>query len=111
MWLVRHIRLLMWATFLVLVKVVIFEPQYKPTTEDQAAKRALRIGQTKELEVLRFTCAGRDEIKIEEKILQKAKLRAYFTEAAFNAKFSTTSINWTYDGLMNDWFVFEDFVD
>lgn len=72
-------------------KVVIFEPQYNPSTEDQAAKRAVRIEQTKEVSVYRFTCAGENGVEIEKKILQKAELRAYFTEAAFDSNFSTTS--------------------
>lgn len=65
-------------------RIVVFEPQYKSSSEKQAANRFFRIAQTTEVSVQRFTCAGAEGVEIENKILQKAELREYFTEAAFD---------------------------
>ena len=67
-------------------KIVIIEPQHKPSTEQQAAKRALRIGQKLKVIVRRFCCSDSEGVDIEDTILAKGEFRVFFTQAAFEAE-------------------------
>lgn len=45
-------------------RVVIFDPDWNPSTDMQARERAWRVGQTKEVTIYRFLTSGTIEEKI-----------------------------------------------
>jgi SNF2 family DNA or RNA helicase len=51
-----------------------FDRWWNPAVEDQATDRAFRIGQTKNVQVHKFICAGTLEEQIDELIEQKKRL-------------------------------------
>ena len=57
--------------------VVLCEPQYKPSTEEQAISRAYRMGQTRNVIVYRLLC----ENTIEERMLERLNLKVATFEA------------------------------
>ena len=50
-----------------------FDRWWNPAVEDQATDRAFRIGQTRNVQVHKFVCAGTLEEKIDEMIEQQAR--------------------------------------
>jgi SNF2 family DNA or RNA helicase len=52
-------------------RVVHFDRWWNPAVEDQATDRAFRIGQTKNVQVHKFICAGTLEERIDEMIERK----------------------------------------
>ena len=52
-------------------RVVHFDRWWNPAVENQATDRAFRIGQTKNVQVHKFLCAGTLEEKIDEMIERK----------------------------------------
>ena len=48
-----------------------FDRWWNPAVEDQATDRAFRIGQTKNVQVHKFVCAGTVEEKIDDMIERK----------------------------------------
>jgi len=55
-------------------RVVHFDRWWNPAVENQATDRAFRIGQTKNVQVHKFLCAGTLEEKIDEMIERKKKI-------------------------------------
>ena len=53
-----------------------YDRWWNPAVEDQATDRAFRIGQTKDVQVHKFLCAGTLEEKIDEMITRKKELAA-----------------------------------
>ena len=51
-----------------------FDRWWNPAVEDQATDRAFRIGQTRQVQVHKFLCAGTVEEKIDEMIERKKEL-------------------------------------
>lgn len=61
--------------------VFIVDPWWNPAVEDQAIERVHRIGQTKEVNVLRFVCKG----TVEERMLQvQEKKRLLIQKVIYN---------------------------
>ncbi len=56
-------------------RVVIFDPDWNPSTDMQARERALRIGQKKQVTVYRLVTAG----TIEEKVLHRQIFKTFLT--------------------------------
>ena len=54
--------------------VIHFRPMVDPAVENQATDRAFRIGQTRNVEVHKFICAGTLEDKIDEMIERKKEI-------------------------------------
>ena len=54
--------------------VVLYDRWWNPAVENQATDRAFRIGQTKNVEVHKFICAGTLEEKIDEIIERKVQV-------------------------------------
>jgi len=54
--------------------VIHFDRWWNPAVENQATDRAFRIGQTKNVQVHKFLCAGTLEEKIDEMIEEKKAL-------------------------------------
>ncbi len=73
--------------------VVICEPQYKPSTEEQAISRAYRMGQTRNVIVYRLLC----ENTIEERMLDRLKYKS----ATFDA-YADESISGKKDTYLDD---------
>jgi SNF2 family DNA or RNA helicase len=53
-----------------------FDRWWNPAVEDQATDRAFRIGQTRNVQVHKFVCAGTLEEKIDEMIARKQEVAA-----------------------------------
>ena len=61
--------------------VFIIDPWWNPAVEDQAIERVHRIGQTKEVNVMRFVCKG----TVEERMLQvQEKKRVLIQKVIYN---------------------------
>ena len=56
-------------------RVIIFDPDWNPSTDHQARERAWRIGQEKEVSVFRLVTSG----TVEEKIYQRQIFKQYLT--------------------------------
>ena len=56
-------------------RVIIFDPDWNPSTDTQARERAWRIGQKKNVTIYRLLCAG----TIEEKIYHRQIFKQYLT--------------------------------
>jgi len=56
-------------------RVLIYDPDWNPSTDTQARERAWRIGQTREVTVYRLLCSG----TIEEKIYHRQIFKQYLT--------------------------------
>lgn len=79
-------------------RVVIFDPDWNPSTDIQARERAWRIGQTREVVIYRLMTAGTIEEKIyhrqifkqflTNKILQDPRQRRFFTSGHLHDLFS-----------------------
>ena len=54
--------------------VIHFDRWWNPAVENQATDRAFRIGQTRNVEVHKFVCAGTLEEKIDEMIERKKEI-------------------------------------
>lgn len=66
--------------------VVITEPQFKPSVENQAISRAYRMGQTRNVLVYRLLCEHTVDEKIREKLLTKQKEFNAFADESVAAK-------------------------
>ena len=55
-------------------RVVHFDRWWNPAVENQATDRAFRIGQTKNVQVHKFICAGTLEERIDEMIERKKEI-------------------------------------
>lgn len=66
--------------------VVICEPQFKPSTENQAISRAYRMGQTKDVLVYRLLCENTVDEKITEVLDQKQEIFDAFADESIAAK-------------------------
>jgi SNF2 family DNA or RNA helicase len=53
-----------------------FDRWWNPAVENQATDRAFRLGQTKNVQVHKFVCAGTFEEKIDQMIEQKKEIAA-----------------------------------
>jgi hypothetical protein len=60
-------------------RIIILDPHWNPTLDTQACFRVYRIGQLKEVTILRLICRDGDEFPIEERIYRRA---AHKTSAA-----------------------------
>jgi DNA excision repair protein ERCC-6 len=79
-------------------RVIIFDPDWNPSTDLQARERAYRIGQTSDVHIFRFICAGAIEEKIyhrqifkqilTNRILQNPKLSRFFKPADIHDLFT-----------------------
>ena len=71
-----------------------FDRWWNPAVENQATDRAFRIGQTKNVQVHKFVCAGTLEEKIDEMIERKKELagRVVGTGEAWLTKLSNTEL-------------------
>eukprot|EP00667_Euglena_gracilis_P000588 EG_transcript_588 len=61
-------------------RVVIYDPDWNPTTDLQARERAWRIGQKQDVAVYRLMCSG----TIEEKIYHRQIFKQFLTEKVLN---------------------------
>jgi hypothetical protein len=64
-------------------RVIVFDPSWNPSQDNQAVDRAYRIGQTREVHVFRLFLAGSIEEKMYEKQVHKSGLeKTIFTEGS-----------------------------
>jgi SNF2 family DNA or RNA helicase len=74
--------------------VIHFDRWWNPAVENQATDRAYRIGQTRNVQVHKFICAGTLEEKIDEMIEQKKEIseKVIGTGEAWLTEFSTAKL-------------------
>ncbi len=75
-------------------RVVHFDRWWNPAVENQATDRAFRIGQTKNVQVHKFLCAGTLEEKIDEMIERKKGIaeKVIGTGEGWLTEFSTAEL-------------------
>ena len=61
-------------------RVLIFDPDWNPATDEQAQDRAYRIGQTRDVNVFRLICRG----TIEEKVYHRQIFKQMLTNKVLN---------------------------
>ena len=71
-----------------------FDRWWNPAVENQATDRAFRIGQTKDVQVHKFLCAGTLEERIDQMIERKQKVaeQVVGTGEAWLTELSTTEL-------------------
>ncbi|EPB77667.1 hypothetical protein ANCCEY_03258 [Ancylostoma ceylanicum] len=76
-------------------KVVIFDPDWNPSTDTQAKERSWRIGQERSVTVYRLLCAGTIEEKqfLANRILKDPKQRQFFKTNDLHDLFSLSDVN------------------
>ena len=67
---------------MLLCRVVVYDPDWNPSTDMQARERAWRIGQRKEVTVYRLITSG----TIEEKVYQRQIYKQFLTNKVCLAK-------------------------
>ena len=67
-------------------RVVVYDPDWNPSTDMQARERAWRIGQRKEVTVYRLITSG----TIEEKVYQRQIYKQFLTNKVSSANQSST---------------------
>lgn len=81
-------------------RIVIYDPDWNPSTDTQAKERAWRYGQKKDVEIYRFVCKETIEEKIYQKqifkdllgkkVLSNPKLSRFFNKSCMDELFSAT---------------------
>ncbi len=73
---------------MLLCRVVVYDPDWNPSTDMQARERAWRIGQRKEVTVYRLITSG----TIEEKVYQRQIYKQFLTNKVCLAKHTHVQI-------------------
>ncbi|AFM98936.1 superfamily II DNA/RNA helicase [Encephalitozoon hellem ATCC 50504] len=81
-------------------RIVIYDPDWNPSTDTQAKERAWRYGQRKDVEIYRFVCKDTIEEKVYQKqifkdllgkkVLSNPRLNRFFNKSCINELFSFT---------------------
>lgn len=70
-----YVRVILGCSCVILDRVVVYDPDWNPSTDMQARERAWRIGQRKEVTVYRLITSG----TIEEKVYQRQIYKQFLT--------------------------------
>ena len=74
-------------------RLVIFDPDWNPATDDQAAARIWRDGQQRQVFIYRLICTGTIEEKILQRQISKHGLHGTVTDNPDPSKFSTSELS------------------
>ena len=82
--------------------VVICEPQFKPSIENQAISRAYRMGQTRNVLVYRLLCEKTIDEKITNVLKNKQKVFDAFADDALASEIETEVDDKTFNKIMDE---------
>ena len=74
-------------------RLVLFDPDWNPATDDQAAARIWRDGQQRQVFIYRLVCTGTIEEKILQRQISKHGLHGTVTDNPDPSKFSTSELS------------------
>ena len=82
--------------------VVLCEPQFKPSIENQAISRAYRMGQTRSVLVHRLLCEKTVDERVTKMLADKQKTFDYFADEALASKNEAEIDDTTFSKIMNE---------
>ena len=82
--------------------VVLCEPQFKPSIENQAISRAYRMGQTRSVLVHRLLCEKTVDERVTKMLADKQKTFDYFADEALASKEEMEIDDTTFSKIMNE---------
>ena len=82
--------------------VVLCEPQFKPSIENQAISRAYRMGQTRSVLVHRLLCEKTVDERVTKMLADKQKAFDYFADEALASMNETEIDDTTFNDIMNE---------